>query len=157
MDFNCIATLPTPPDPAVTPKTKQPVKQFFRASVDGAEVVPETELDITVTQAPVFAVPAESEVSLLCEYADASGLRSGFKTQTVKAPAIPDVIPPDVPGDFGEIKFEAITPAPVDPAPPAPAEPAAETPAEPAPEVPAAETPATPEAPAADPAAPPAA
>ena len=145
MDFNCIATLPTPPDPAVTPKTKQPVKQFFRASVDGAEVVPETELDITVTQAPVFAVPAESEVSLLCEYADASGLRSGFKTQTVKAPAIPDVIPPDVPGDFGEIKFEAITPepaptptpdpvpeptpepAPVDPAPvpvdPAPADP----------------------------------
>jgi hypothetical protein len=112
--LNCTATLPTPPDPAVTPITKQPVAQFFSASVNGVEVVAETELPLTATQAAPFACPEDSDVSLLCRYKDASGLFSGFKTQTVKAPPAADVTPPDAPGDFGEIKFETV---PVDPTP----------------------------------------
>jgi hypothetical protein len=133
--LTCIAKFPTPPDPATTPATKQPVSQHFSAAVDGNEVVPVTEYDMAATEAAPFDVPEDSGVELSLFYRDASGLDSVIRTQAVMAPPAPDTIPPDAPGDFGEITFEPSAEVPAEeteadepPAPPVPdEEPPAET------------------------------
>jgi hypothetical protein len=106
--LTCTAKFPTPPDPASTPATKQPVSQHFSASVDGVEVVPETEYDMSATAAASFDVAEGSTVELALFYRDASGLDSPGRLQTVTAPSAPDTIPPDAPGDFGEITFDPV-------------------------------------------------
>lgn len=127
--LTCTAKFPTPPDPATTPKTKQPVSQHFSATVDGNEVVPVTEYDMAATEAAPFDVPEDSGVELSLYYLDANGNPSPVRTQGVMAPSAPDTIPPDAPGDFGEITFDpqtdvkAETVTPPAPEPPAPEEP----------------------------------
>lgn len=110
--LTCTAKFPTPPDPATTPKTKQPVSQHFSASVDGNEVVPETEYALDAVAAAPFDVPEGATVELALFYRDASGLDSTGRLQTVTAPPAPDTIPPDAPGDFGEVTFDTVPEVP---------------------------------------------
>ena len=122
-----IATFPTPPDPATTPKTKLPVSQQFAVAVLGA-IVFSSEYAMDILASDAFEVAEESEVELTLTYTDASGLVSAPRKQTFTVAPIPDTIPPDAPGEFGEIKL--VEEVPVEPTPtpdPAPVDPAAPT------------------------------
>jgi hypothetical protein len=108
-DFICDANMPVLPDPATTIPEKVPAKQFFSASVNGVEVVPETDVPLTDTKTPSFPVSYDDDVAMVFVWEGPTGLRSGLETKTAKAPSKPvPVIPPDVPGDPGEVRFTPV-------------------------------------------------
>lgn len=113
--------------PAV-PAGKDVVSQIFTASVGGVEVVSQ-ELATDVTVSPQYEVQEGATVDLSCVHKDNAGNLSPARTQQYVAT---DTIPPDAPGEFGEVRLvseRTVPDAPPAPAPepePAPEEPPAE-------------------------------
>jgi hypothetical protein len=118
-----IAAFPPAPDLTVTDPDKMPVSQTFWATVGDVEVARETSLPLDAGACQPFAVdPGQAggpgvDVTLNLTYTDADGMVSPPRVQTfnVPAPTVPPApvinLPPDAPGDFGNVTIEPDAPA----------------------------------------------